>query len=99
MLNERPYVTIVIGNDCPEWSTMTKEREEELKQQVASAVQKYFNEDGYNVGIEVVFADCPRDRVIYSKQESPEKDRIEEHVFEILGDVQKDFFNNSPARA
>ena len=93
MLNERPFVTIVIGTDCPEWKSMTKDREEELRQEVISAVQKYFDNNDYNVGIEVAFACRPSDKITYSDQNAEDKDKIEGDIFDILGDVEREYFN------
>ena len=93
MLNERPYVTIIIGTDCSEWKSMTKDREEELKQEVISAVQEYLSANDYNIGIEVVFACRPSDKITFSDQNDEDKDKIEGDIFEILGDVEHKFLN------
>jgi hypothetical protein len=94
MINNRPYVKILVGTDVSEFVEVTKEQYQEFEQQIKKEVENWFNLESLNIGIEIIFnGESTNDKVEYSNQSDNDTQYIEDNVYEIFFGVQANFLD------
>lgn len=82
MFIERPYITINIGVDLPEFQKINLDN---FKHNIIKQCQSWLSCHDWNTVLIVNFTDGIRDRVIYSDQLDPDCDEIEQGIYELIG--------------